>query len=95
MKTGLEFIQRMQEDAEFRRQVNARPGGEARLAFLRSQGYDFSPFIQILDHLSYGPPPAQELGRPGGGAIPRKGPSGFWGRLGQIFRPPKSPPPGR
>jgi hypothetical protein len=95
MKTGIEFIQRMQEDAEFRQQVKACPGGEARLAFLKSKGYDFSPFIQILDHLSYGPPSVKGLGRPGGSAISRKGPPGFWGRIGQIFRPAKSPRPGR
>lgn len=95
MKTGFEFIQRMQEDAEFRQQVNACPDGEPRLAFLKSEGYDFSPFIQILDHLSYGPPSVKGLGRPGGSAIPRKGTSGFWSRISQIFRPPKSPSPGR
>ena len=46
MKTGFEFIQRIQEDAEFRRQVNACPEGVERLAFLKSEGYDFSPFIR-------------------------------------------------
>jgi hypothetical protein len=95
MKTGIEFIQRMQEDAEFRQRVHACPDGEARVAFLKSQGYDFTPFIQIVDHLSYGPPSAKGLGRPGRGAIPRKGPSGFGGRLGQILRPAKSLRPGR
>ena len=44
MKTGVEFIQRMQEDAEFRRKVNAWLNGEERLAFLKSEGYDFTPF---------------------------------------------------
>ena len=33
MKTGFEFIQRIQEDAEFRQKVNACPNGLARLAF--------------------------------------------------------------
>ena len=36
MKTGFEFIQRIHEDAQFRRQVNACLEGEERLAFLKS-----------------------------------------------------------
>ena len=42
MKTGVEFLQMMREDAEFRQKVNACPNGAARLAFLQSQGYDFT-----------------------------------------------------
>jgi hypothetical protein len=51
MKTGFEFIQRMQEDAEFRRKVNACLEGEERLAFLKNEGYDFTPFVQIIDNV--------------------------------------------
>jgi len=36
MKTGVELLQRMREDAEFRQKVNACPNGAARLAFLQS-----------------------------------------------------------
>jgi hypothetical protein len=91
MKTGLEFIQRMQEDAEFRRQVSACPAGQERLAFLRSQGYDFTRFIRILDYMSAGPRSLEGLPRTNRGVILGKGPPGFWGRLGQIWRGFKSP----
>jgi hypothetical protein len=85
MKTGFEFIQRIQEDAEFRRQVNACPEGEERLAFLKSEGYDFSPFIQILNNLSSGKQSTGGLGPPGASASPRQGASGFLGRTSRIF----------
>ena len=91
MKTGFEFIQRMQEDAEFRRKVNACLEGEERLAFLKSEGYDFSPFIQILNNLSSGQQSTGGLGHPGESASPRQGASGFFGRISQIFRAPKAP----
>ena len=86
MKTGVEFLQRMQEDAEFRQKVNACPNGAARLAFLQSEGYDFTPFVQILDNLSSGQWPIGGLTRSGGSASPKPGASGFVGRLKQIFR---------
>jgi hypothetical protein len=86
MKTGLEFIQRMQEDAEFRRQVNACPAGQARLAFLRSQGYDFTRFIRILDYMTAGPRSLEGLPRTNRWVILANRPPGFWGRLGQIWR---------
>jgi hypothetical protein len=37
MKTGFDFIQRMQQDAEFRRKVNACLQSEERLAFLKKK----------------------------------------------------------
>ena len=86
MKTGYEFIQRIHEDAEFRRQVNACPEGEERLAFLKSQGYDFSPFILIMNNLSSGKQSTGGLGHPGKSASPRQGASGFLARISQIFR---------
>ena len=95
MKTGFEFIQRMQEDAEFRRKVNACLEGEARLAFLKSEGYDFTPFVQIINSLSSGQRSAAWLGQPGESASPKQGASGFLGRLGQIFRIPKARRPNR
>jgi predicted ribosomally synthesized peptide with nif11-like leader len=49
MNSGFDFVQRIQEDAEFRRQVNACSEGEERLAFLKSEGYDFFPFIEIWE----------------------------------------------
>jgi hypothetical protein len=91
MKTGFEFIQRIQEDAEFRRQVNACPEGEARLAFLRQEGYDFSPFIQILNNLSSCESSNGGLGHPGASAGPRQSASGFLGRISQLFRHAKAP----
>ena len=91
MKTGFEFIQRIQEDAEFRRKVNACPEGEERLAFLKSEGYDFSPFIQILNNLSSDKQSTGGLGHPGESASPRQGASGFLGRISQIFRATKGP----
>jgi predicted ribosomally synthesized peptide with nif11-like leader len=48
METGVALIQRMQEDAEFRQKVNACANGLERPAFLKSEGYDFTPFIQII-----------------------------------------------
>ena len=91
MKTGFEFIQRIQEDAEFRRQVNACPEGEERLAFLKKEGYDFSPFIQILNNLSSCKQSNGGLEHPGESADPRQGASGFLGRISQIFRTTKGP----
>ena len=91
MKTGFEFIQRIHEDAEFRRQVNACLEGEERLAFLKSQGYDFSPFIQILNNLSSGKQSTGGLGHPGESAGPRQGATGFLGRIRQIFHATKAP----
>lgn len=91
MKTGFEFIQRIQEDAEFRRKVNACPEGEERLAFLKKEGYDFFPFTQILNNLSSGKQPTGGLGHPGESAGPRQGASGFIGRISQIFRATKGP----
>ena len=79
MKTGVEFLQRMQEDAEFRQKVNACPNGAARLAFLQSQGYDFTAFVQILDNLSSGQQPAGGLKGSGQNAGPGQGTSRFFG----------------
>lgn len=87
MKTGVEFIQRMQQDAEFRRKVHACPEGEERLAFLKIEGYDFSPFIRILNNLSSGQQPAAGLGHPGENVHSRENASGFLGRVRQLFRP--------
>jgi hypothetical protein len=91
MKTGFEFIQRIQKDAEFRRQVNGCPEGEERLAFLKKEGYDFSPFIQILNNLSSCRQSNGGLGYPGESASPRQGASGFLGRIRHIFRAPEFP----
>jgi len=38
METGVAFLQRMQEDAEFRQRVNACANGVELLAFLKSEG---------------------------------------------------------
>jgi hypothetical protein len=84
MKTGFEFIQRIHEDAEFRRQVNACSEGEERLAFLKSQGYDFSPFILILNNLSSGKQSTGGLGHPGESASPRQGLQVFSSRISQF-----------
>ena len=91
MKTGFDFIQRIQQDTEFRRKVHAFPEGEERLAFLRSEGYDFSPFIEILNNLSSGKQSTGGSGHPGASASPRQGASSFIGRIRQIFRTTKSP----
>jgi hypothetical protein len=95
MKTGYEFIQRIHEDAEFRRQVNACLEGEERLAFLKSQGYDFSPFILIMNNLSSGKQSAGGLGPPGESASRGQGATGFLGRISKIFRGTKGPRPER
>jgi hypothetical protein len=91
MKTGFAFIQRIQEDAEFRRQVNACSEGEERLAFLKKEGYDFSPFIQILNNLSSCKQSNGGWGNPGESAGPRQGAAGFLGRIWHIVRAPKPP----
>jgi hypothetical protein len=95
MKAGADFIKRMQDDAEFRHKVNACLEGEERLAFLKSEGYDFSPFVQILNNLLYGHQPTGGLGPPGASASPKPGAAGLLGRLSQIFRAPKAPRPHR
>jgi len=93
MKTGDEFIQRMQEDAEFRQKVNACPNGAARLAFLQSEGYDFSPFVQIMNNLSYGKQSTGWPGQPGDSASHEQAASGFLGRISQMFRATKATRP--
>jgi hypothetical protein len=84
MKTGLEFIQRMQADAEFRQKVEAQPR-EERLAFLRNEGYDFGPFIQILNNLSSGRRTPGGRAQPGGKGTPGKQTSNFLSRLSQLW----------
>jgi hypothetical protein len=91
MKTGFEFIQRIHEDAEFRRKVHACLDGKERLAFLKSEGYDFSPFIQILDNLSSDKQSTGGLKHSAEIARPMQGGSGFLNRIRQIFRAPKAP----
>ena len=95
METGVSFIQRMQEDAEFRQKVNAFANVPERLEFLKSEGYDFTPFIQIFDNLSCGRQSAGGLGQPAKNTSHSQGAPGFLGRIRQIFSPPKSPRPGR
>jgi hypothetical protein len=95
MKMGVEFLQRMNEDAEFRQEVNACPDGAARLAFLRTKGYDFTPFAQILDNLSSGRQPGSKVPPSTQPARPNSGASGFVGRLSLIFRAFKTPCPDR
>jgi hypothetical protein len=91
MEIGVRFIQRMQEDAEFRQKVNACANGVERLAFLKIEGYDFTPFVQILDNLSSSQPSAGGLGQPGEPASHGQGAPGFWSRISQRFRPTKAP----
>lgn len=95
MKGAAEFFKRMQEDAEFRQKVNACLEGEERLAFLKKEGYDFSPFVKILNNLSYCHQSAGGSGATGVSASPKPGASGFLGRLSQIFRAPKALRPDR
>jgi hypothetical protein len=91
METGVEFIQRMREDAEFRQKVNACPNGAARLAFLKNEGYDFTAFTPILENLSVSQPSAGSLKQPGAGVNHGQADPGFWSRISQIFRPGKDP----
>jgi hypothetical protein len=92
MKAAAELIERIKEDAGFRQKVNACQEGEERLAFLKSEGYDFTPFVQILNNLSDGQP-AGEAWPPDASAAPKPGASGFLGRLNRIFTAHKSPRP--
>ena len=91
METGVKFIQRMQEDAEFRQKVNDCANGAERLAFLKKEGYDFTPFTQILDNLSSSQQSADRWAQLGTRASHRQGAPGFWSRISQIFRPTKAP----
>ena len=91
MDIGVGFIQRMQEDAEFRQKVNACANGAERLAFLKREGYDFTTFMQILDNLSSRQPSAGGLGQPVEPASYRQGVPGFWSRISQIFSTTKAP----
>jgi hypothetical protein len=91
METGVSFIQRMQEDAEFRQKVNACANGVERLAFLKSEGYDFTPFIQILDKLSSSQQSTGGLEQPCEPPSHRQSAPGLWSRITQIFRTPKAP----
>lgn len=89
MERGVSFIQRMREDAEFRLKVNACANSLERLAFLKSEGYDFSPFLQILNTMSSGQHSAGGLGQPGKSASQQPGAPSLWSRITQIFRTPK------
>jgi len=95
MDPGVRLIQRMKEDAEFRQKVNACANGRERLAFLKIEGYDFTPFMQILDNLSSSQPSAGGLGQPGVRGSHGQGAPGFWSRISQIFRATKAPRLGR
>jgi hypothetical protein len=92
MQTGFAFVQRLQEDAEFRKKVNAYPNRAKRLAFLKS---DCTPYVQIYDNLSSGQWPTGGLPRPGGRACPRPGAPGLWNRISQICRGREAPRPDR
>ena len=87
MKTGYYFIQRMREDAEFRRKVQAFDKVEERLAFIKSEGYDFSPFVEILNNLSASRKPVGWVARSSGKAIPGEWVYNFLGFINRIFRP--------
>jgi hypothetical protein len=89
MEKGVSFIQRMREDSEFRQKVNACANSLERLAFLKSEGYDFFPFIQILNNLSSCNQSAAGLGQAGKGTSHQQGAPGLWSRITQIFRTPK------
>jgi len=91
METGVSLVQRMQEDAEFRQNLNACANGVERLALLKIEGYDFTRFIQIWDNLSSRQPSAGGLGQPGERASHRQGAPGFWSRISQIFSTTKAP----
>jgi len=93
MKTGFEFIQRMRDDAEFRQKVNAYPEGAERLEFLRSEGYDFTPFVRILDNLCVQPQSVDWRQQPGASASPGKATSGFFGLLRRLFGATRVPRP--
>jgi hypothetical protein len=95
MKTGIDFIQRLQRDAEFRRQVHACLQSKECLAFLKKAGYDFTKFMQIIKQLSLWNRPPGEVTRPGGTATPGKPRLGFLARLNQLFRAPPAPGPDR
>jgi hypothetical protein len=88
METGAAFIKRMQEDAEFRQKVNACADGADRLAFLKNEGYDFTPFMQILDNLSSSQPTPDGSRQPGKSASHRQSGPNLWSRITQIFRSP-------
>ncbi len=90
METGVAFIQRMREDAEFRQKVNACADGVERLAFLKSEGYDFTPFLQIMDDLSSSQQSAGGLGQPGTSTSHRQGAPSLWSRITQIFHTPNT-----
>ena len=92
MRTGIEFIQRMREDAVFREKVNSCPGGEARLAFLKSQGYDFAPFARIMDVLSADQWSTGAGGQPEHPNISGRRSPGILTRISQMWRVTKSPP---
>lgn len=64
MERGVAFIQRVREDARFRLKVDACANGLERLAFLKREGYDFAPFVQILNNLSSCQQSACRLGSP-------------------------------
>jgi predicted ribosomally synthesized peptide with nif11-like leader len=42
LKTRDEFLRRLRDDSEFRRQFQSCPNGEALLEFVHRQGYDFT-----------------------------------------------------
>ena len=93
METGVSLVQRMQEDAEFRQNLNACANGVERLALLKIEGYDFTRFIQIWDNLSSRQPSAGGLGQPGERASHRQALQVF-GAGSAKYSVPRKPPPG-
>jgi hypothetical protein len=91
MEKGVAFIQRMREDAAFRQKVNDCANGLERLSFLKSEGYDFTPFLQILDNLSSCQRSTGGLGQSDTTTSHRQCAPGLWSRISQKFRPPKAP----
>jgi hypothetical protein len=88
MKRGVSFIQRMQDDAEFREKVKACANGADRLEFLKSEGYDFTPFMQIVDNLCSCQQTSGGLQQPGKSFSPRPRGPNLWNRITQMFRTP-------
>ncbi len=43
MKTLGEFIQRLQDDAAFEKKAQAFDNGDELMAFVKTEGYDFTP----------------------------------------------------
>ena len=91
MKTVGEFIQRVQVDPTFEKQAQAFDNGDEFIAFVKSEGYDFT-LEQLMDEFKHG----AELSAEAGGMAPAPTDAGAvtpWPPDDREFSPSLKPSP--